>query len=472
MKKNNKYRSHKARRIARKRFLRKTRRKQNKRKQRRLIQERGSQAISSAQSRIANREKLISRQLPPNISYLISCSKSDFHESSLKSSIPDNDGVFVVPKIFSIVDNPKESYRFLRELVSALIHQIFPIVNLDYSACESLDLNTQVFMDIILKDIIAFNRVRRAFSLPTNVKKISLVKMVNDDIKKLLFSVGSPAVHRNRTIKYDDIIPYKLCIHDREIGRSPLRIKEQKDIDTTKLVEYVLECLKKLNRALTPDKLEDLCNVIGEILINAEEHSTTKYRFSIGYFHEHKVDGNHFGVFKLVILNLGKTIYEKFKDPECPNQGIVAKMKKLSEQYTRRSFFRPSAFEEETLWTLYALQEGVTSVDPERFKKRGNGSIQFIESFFNMKGKAKVADRDSKMTILSGNTNITFDGTYNISTGQVGGEEFKFMTFNTTRNIEDRPDTKYVKFVDNYFPGTIISANILFNEEVTEEVAK
>jgi hypothetical protein len=40
-----------------------------------------------------------------------------------------------------------------------------------------------------------------------------------------------------------------------------------------------------------------------------------------------------------------------------------------------------------------------------------------------------------------------------------------FMIFNKSGSIEDKPDSKYVKYVDNYFPGTIISAQILFNED-------
>ena len=216
---------------------------------------------------------------------------------------------------------------------------------------------------------------------------------------------------------------------------------------------------------MTGDKLEDLSTVIGEILINAEEHSTTKFRFSIGYFHKIEIEGKQFGVFRLAILNFGKTIYEKFKDPDCPNQLVVQKMKALSERYTKKKFFFSKTFEEETLWTLYALQDGVTSVAPDRYIRRGTGSITFIESFFNIKGKMKEVDEFSKMVILSGNTNITFDGTYNTTQGTVKEEDFKFMTFNPSGSLEDKPDSKYVKYVDNYFPGTIISAKILFNED-------
>jgi hypothetical protein len=411
-------------------------------------------------------ENIINKWLPVNISYILSCEDSDFHIDKVVKNIPDNGGVFKVPREFSIVDHPNESYKFIQNILGALVLQKFTKIDIDYSECKRVDLGAQVLLDIILKDIILFfNRCKGFKPTRPRVKEINGVNFKDKNVQKLLFSVGSPAIHSNSTVSFPDIIPYKLCIHDREVDGDPIAIREQKDLDTTRLIDYVIDCLKSLGRTLTGDKLDDLSTVIGEILINAEEHSTTKYRFSIGYFHKIELNGRQFGVFRLAILNFGKTIYEKFKDPNCPNKSVVANMKALSERYTTKKFFFSKTFEEETLWTLYALQDGVTSVAPDRYKRRGTGSIAFIESFFNIKGKMKEVDEFSRMAILSGNTNITFDGTYNTVPRLVDGEEFKFMTFNKSGSLEDKPDQKYVKYVDRYFPGTIISAKILFNED-------
>ncbi len=457
-------------RIAQKRFLNKIKRKRLKKCRRRQFQKDFSEFAKKYKHRSNTKafsiEDAIDQWLPPNISFLLNSFESDFHQSKLRKNIPKNNGVFRVPKQFTIIDKPKESFRFLQQLTAALVYQTYPRIRLDYNECERADLGAQILLDIILMDIIKFYKKCNQSLLTTpKVHDIGGINVNNEVVRKLLFSVGSPAILNNNSVHFDDIIPYKLCIHDREKHGDPLKIREQKDIDTTTLVDYVLECLSRLNREITPEKLDDLCTVIGETLINAEEHSTTKYRFSIGYFQETKNDGKHLGLFRLVILNFGKTIYEKFKDPECPNKDIILKMKNLSESYSKRNIFLRKEFEEETLWTLYALQEGVTTIAPEVNRKRGNGSIQFIESFFNIKGIKMESDSVSKLTILSGNTNITFDGTYNIIERPVNGENFKYMTFNESGNIEDKPDAKYVKFVENYFPGTIINAKILFNED-------
>ncbi len=452
-------------RIAQKRFQRSLKSKEKQKAKRRSYQV----DFTAAKKSLGNDtsyENIFDKWLPSNLKYLLSCEESDFNYDKVTKNIPDNNGIFKVPKQFTLLDNPKESYTFIKNILGALITQKYRIINLDYSECERLGLGAQVFLDIILKDVIKFfNRCKRYKSTNPKVDEIGGINVVNENVQKLLFSVGSPVILSNRSIRYKDIVPYKLCIHDREINGDPVKIREQKDLDTTKLVDYVLDSLKTLNRTLTSDKLDDLSTVIGEILINAEEHSTTKNRFSIGYFHEMNGDGRHYGVFRLVILNFGQTIYEKFKDPNCPNQSVVQKMRAISEKYNKRKFFVFKEFEEETLWTLYAMQDGVTSVAPQRYKKRGNGSIQFIESFFNIKGPMKEFDDVSKMTILSGNTNITFDGSYNITTGMIDDEEYKYMTFNDSGSIEEKPDSRFVKYVNNYFPGTIISAKILFNED-------
>lgn len=258
----------------------------------------------------------------------------------------------------------------------------------------------------------------------------------------------------------------------------PLRVgtfdsPSQRERDNTDLVDYIIACLDKCNRVLTGDAEKELSEIIGEVLANAEEHSSTKKRFVIGYFTYSPEDASILGTFHLVIFNFGDTIYQKFKDPCCPNQHVVRQMTELSEQYLSKGWFQSligkPGFEEETLWTLYSLQQGVT-----RFKgwHRGNGTMEFIESFFALKGD-NLPDEDSRMTLFSGNTRITFDGTYTPETVSKLNEDatqadIKLMTFNRSCRIDEQPDRKFVNFTDNFFPGTMIVAKIRIKNSNTE----
>ncbi|MDV6169501.1 hypothetical protein R1T16_13780 [Flavobacterium sp. DG1-102-2] len=412
-------------------------------------------------------ENQLVKWLPYNLTYILTHEQAKFFEDvALTSSFSDLYTV-KVPKNFCLISNSKISYKFIKELTAVLLSDRYRQVEIDYHDCKSIDLSAQIFMDIILQDIHRFiNKRNRHRKTRAFIKGMSGINITNPDIQKILFSVGSPAIIHKKTHYFSDIVTYKLCTHNKASAK--IENAKRKEIDTTELVEYVIASLKTLNKTLTGDSLEDLSTVIGEILINAEEHSTTNYRFSTGYFQ--KIDNEKldsaYGIFHLVIMNFGESIYEKFLSPECTNTAILSKMKTLSQKYTVNNWFTQK-FEEETLWTLYALQEGITSVSTTKYR-RGNGSIRFIESFFNLKSLDSEDDKISRLSILSGNTNIIFDGKYKISEKIVGAEKFKVMTFNSSGNIEDKPNKKYVKRASNYFPGTIITAKILISKDDIE----
>lgn len=401
--------------------------------------------------------KIIKQHTRPEFSdtikYLASKQKAFVKESV---QIPE-DGIFEVPQIFSLTENDTESFLFLKRLFYTLHQDKLETIILDYKNCERIDLDASICMDILLQEFILHIRKCRQKRYPLVTQQI-IPKNYNKNINvlKTLFSIGAYSTLRGIRIPFTDIIPYPLCTGYKRRKNAGA----QREIDITRLMEYVLLCLKRSNKELTAEAEDNLYKVIGEILINAEEHSDMDRRYSIGFF-QHNGDNNdneHEGVFNLVIFNFGQTIYEKFKDINCPNQTVVKQMQALSETYTKKNFFLKSEFEEETLWTLYALQEGVTS---HKDWKRGNGSIRFIDSFFKLKGNLQH-DNFSKMAIMSGNARILFDGSYGIIEKHKEGQRkpSKLMTFNTSGGFDDKPDKKFVSFADNYFPGTMIVAKI------------
>ncbi|MBS0645577.1 MAG: hypothetical protein JSR97_03165 [Verrucomicrobia bacterium] len=368
------------------------------------------------------------------------------------------DGIFQVPRHFSLAAEYHESFVFLKRLFHALYSDKYDWITLDYSNCEKIDLDASVCMDTLVDQFfrhINLCRHRRAPRKCLGLKPINFKK--HEEVYKVLFSIGAFKNFSPIQAKFDDIIPFPLLKGDNS---SPT-LASDKEIETTKIVDYIVESLSSMNRSLTWQAEDNLSKVVGEALINAAEHSGHQYRYSIGYF-QHTYDEIaktlNAGTFNLVIFDFGNTIYEKFKSAEATGLEVVSQMKQLSQAYTAKSLFKTRKFEEETLWTLYSLQEGVTSV-PD--KQRGNGSIRFIESFFNLKGDNQH-DNQSFLTIISGNTRITFDGQYPLIEVERGNQKqfYKMMTFNESGKIEDLPDEKYVNFTDHFFPGTMIVAKI------------
>lgn len=419
------------------------------------------------------RYELIDQYVPYNLHHLLFASDSPFALKKLKadSSIHSDSGVILIPNPFSLCENPDATIHALLQVVKAFfVEQGNTNVFFDYAGCHSIGIETQAFMDVILSEYRKFLQKcankPRLVAIKTFPVGFGGKNMLDTDLQKLMFSVGSPANLGIKKKEFDDVLKLPMRSHNALTKHDRESIIIQKEIDTTEIVDYVIACLGKMRKTLTPDKKNDLSTVVGEILINAEEHSTFRHRFSMAFFREQNVDGKHFGLLRFVILNFGATIYEKFsKNDDCP-PAIKERMRALSQQYTKHNFFKDNEFDEETLWTLYALQQGVTSVPG---KRRGSGTIQFIRSFFNIKGSLD-ADSVSKMVILSGNTEIIFDGKYGITERTDGKNRFNMMTFNNTGSIEDMPDKRYVRHSKHFFPGTIITASILLNENDVKEI--
>jgi hypothetical protein len=376
----------------------------------------------------------------------------------------DDTSTFELPTVFSLTEDEysADSLFFLKRMFHALYHQPIQKIVLDYSKCERVDVDASVCLDILMNDYVHYYKQCRRKRHDIVLTQIGITNVKNNNIKKVLLSIGTFAIIRGIKAEFADVVPYPLCIADNTHPHA----SSLREVHITELVDHVIKCMKKMKKELMAQAEEDLFKVIGEVLINAEEHSSCKKRYSIGYFQDSSDSGEHVGIFNLVILNFGQTIYEKFSDPDCPNQKVVQRMKELSNSFTKNGLFSKAEFEEQTLWTLYALQEGVTSKSDW---KRGNGSIRFIESFFNMKG-SREKDNISHLSIVSGNTRIKFDGTYCIKEVPKGQpiKNFKMMTFNKEGDIEAKPDSNFVTFADNYFPGTLISAKICIKENNTQ----
>lgn len=405
-----------------------------------------------------NRSKEHFRFLTPNIVFLKSIKKL-FSEKDCPNTI--SDGRIMVPECFSLMDNYEESFDFLKQLFVLLSHGRSNRIILDYKNCTRIDVDASLCMDVLLREFITYidNCKKKRYNV--NPKKIGPDNLINENVDKVLYSVGAQrnlgGIHK----EYPDVIALPVLTNSKNNPRQ----NAITEVQTTQIVNYIKECLKKMNRTLSVEARTGLYKVLGEVMTNADHHCTMNNRYAIGFFQEIENEADHYGVFNFTILNFGKTIYQTFKDG-CENRKTVEQMTELSEDYTKRRFFVKADFEEETLWTLYALQEGVTS----KKERRGTGTVEYLHNFFNLKGDVSK-DNISQLVIVSGNTRIIFDGTYQMveKTDISRKRPLKTITFNNSGDIKDKPDRNFVKFAPNFFPGALISARILIKFENTLE---
>ena len=364
-----------------------------------------------------------------------------------------------LPPVFSLAHAPDESFQFLRDLFEHLHKAMIDELILDYRNCSRVDADASACMDVILRRFLEYySRVRKCRH-GKRIRNVGVDNMLNVQVLKSWFSTGTGQVVKGARAQFADMIscPLRICF------KSPHR-KGQKELTTTELVKYLIACLNKFDRQLNTEDRARFSNIIGEIVTNAEDHSSLPYNYSMGHYNEvREVDGQLSGRFQCVIFNFGKTIYERLKDPiDCKNKDILPDMERLSARYTEKRFFGmiDAPFEEETLWTLYALQDGVSSIEPGR----GNGTMQFIQDFLDL--RSRQPNKRSVLTLLSGNTRIELDGTHPPKEKiTAAGDTHTVITFNNSGTLEERPDAKYVTFASPYFPGTLLYADVYLTAE-------
>ncbi|RZK30726.1 MAG: hypothetical protein EOO61_18890, partial [Hymenobacter sp.] len=287
------------------------------------------------------------------------------HYKTLSPDTPDapaKTNCLYVPSTFSLTHAPKASFAFLRNLFHVLHQTTQPFLYISYKRCKQIDLDASVCMDVMLTRFLKHYRYLRR--IRPDLKCVKTIQGIDADteVAKFLHCTGTGQVLQGLQAKFPDIISSPLRI----AYKSPHR-KGVKEVTTTALVKHLQLCLSRFDKKLHAKDRERFSDIIGEVIANAEDHSSLPYNYSVGHFNEIKEEGEHFGRFQCVIFNFGKTIYERLKDPnDCKNKSILPEMERLSKRYTAKRWFglKDAPFEEETLWTLYALQDGVSSVAP------------------------------------------------------------------------------------------------------------
>src|SRR5580698_3382589 len=94
-------------------------------------------------------------------------------------------GHLFIPKCFSLIDNFRESFDFLKRLFVILQKQKLDEVILDYTNCERIDVDASICMDIILNDFVSYiMECRKIGHLEVFSKGIHPRNFERDSIKK------------------------------------------------------------------------------------------------------------------------------------------------------------------------------------------------------------------------------------------------------------------------------------------------
>lgn len=194
----------------------------------------------------------------------------------------------------------------------------------------------------------------------------------------------------------------------------------------------------------------NIANMVGEILDNAERHSTGDGDgdWTMAAFMAKRGEPDEPPAMKcyLAFLSVGRSIAETIEHASDP-------VKAFCNQYAS-AHARPGQ-SRETLVTIAALQDGVTSVIEAALAKRGGTGLQDTLDFVGELGGAPATGADVRVTIVSGQSCIRLR--HPTLLGRRDSRNRRVQWCNMTNDPALPPDREVAFDLPAHFAGTLVS---------------
>ena len=407
-----------------------------------------------------NKKKRKNKKYDPNKNYFLQSIKTlRVEKTKVQKTLEKNEfikkvdtinkkAIIKIPREFCFIRNPEQTLEVLKQINyffdKTKIEEIF----FDYSECELLGLDASVVTDVIVIDGLKYR------------KHLDIPSKLNGNFPKTNSAIQ--VFINSGLLKHLDISD---GVEDPLVERLEPFVKNKSSLDlTNEVILYYQKCLQRNGYELTSKGIDKFNNLVGEIIDNLGNHSGEDGDWFVsGHFAQR--ENNELGKGTLTFISFGNTIYESLKEPT-----VSPIIKKKLDAHTKchKKLFEIGSWDEETSWTVFALQYKISRFNSKADPDRGTGTIKFIQNF-SILGKTFENDKPL-MTILSGNTHILFDGTYNLKSKIVRNKEIPVIAFNKENDLRKRPDKKVVKLLKNKFPGTIITVEFFVDRRYLKSI--
>ena len=356
------------------------------------------------------------------------------------------------PERFSFIEEPDQAIEILETLVAASLHHATKRIYIQQDRCSLIDLCAEAAASALAIDACNHCRVSFGGQFPESSEQ-----------REIVIATGMP---RNLGISLPEPPGFlRFALHKgRRSNRERATISSEREKAATNLTEYVNRCLKEVGYSLSTRGAKYLADIVGEVINNAEEHSGLAEWWIAGYLRRR--DDREYGDCHVTIFNFGHTIHESLLTLPKASQ-LRQDIEELVRIHAKAGYFQRSRWSEEGLWTLYALQEGVSrhNTESDRIGDRGIGTADMID-FFQRLGRTQSPDRSPKMSVVSGQTHIVFDDRYRLAPQTTeSGEKRRIIAFNDDNDFRKPPSDQHVRRLERRFPGTLISLRFYIDQE-------
>ncbi len=347
-----------------------------------------------------------------------------------------------LPEVFSLGHNTDPSLQAVAELAGYCLDRSTRTVWIDQRSVKTLGYGADCLMAALAGEASQKFRIRFNGLFPHD-----------PDLRDIVRATGVP-----RALGMVDGVTEGFrrlsLLHGRREATAGWR-STSIEYAATHCTAYLNECLEDFGVALSPVGEELFAGLLGEVLTNAVEHSQIGEWWMSGYLRQR--ESGDYGECRIVIFNLGDTIFQSMQRLPV-GAPLRNEIQQLIDHHRRWSFFKSGSWTPESLWTVYALQGGVSRFhNGERMGHRGTGTVRMIEFFQELSSSRPDVPRP-EMTILSGGTLLRFDGTYRMQPAvTISGQTRSVIAFNDENDLGKPPNRNYVLRRKRSFPGTMVS---------------
>jgi hypothetical protein len=389
-------------------------------------------------------------------------------------AIRDLNGVWTIkiPKVFSFLRKPEDVLDVIYSIVKVSDDKA---LFFDHSELEEMDLGASILLDVVVMNL------RREWIARGEKFQLGGLLPNNDEMRDVFICTGltrhlkiasvEPSLELKKNFKQFALF------EGRKTRRHELSSTDQ-EIAATRLAKHVNSCIELAGRyTLGIEGQRQLLKWAGEIIANAEDHSGQNEWFAMAYMRpvavsqqgKPEVKDQIIGECQLAIFGFGSTLYESLSASSTPAE-TRDNIWRLTKKH--QPFFSISTrYNAMDLWTLYALQDGVSrfSTRPGQ-TSRGKGTVEMIEAF-QILGKTLDPTKKAEMSLISGFSRIYFDDTYHLREQMVEGGKRKIIAFNAENDLELKPDPAHVHALTAKMPGTLLTCKFYIDSRYLEKLA-
>lgn len=369
-----------------------------------------------------------------------------------------NNTKITIPKSFNLCENYGQTVKIIRDIVYSMKHNMGEEIEINFSKCQNVDQSALFLLQITRLELQDdFSDLDKRMKVLSSKIKFKVVQSSNPKVNLHLLLCGYlPGANLK-----DGIVPIDTIGFVKGSKSQKHYFENKKGIIGTRIVNYLNRCLFDNGHSLTATGKNELGNMIGEILNNAEDHSPLNtWYVTANYYQDKDSKGSEkksqVGVLNLSFLNFGYSIYEGLEQTKDENIEVYSYLDDAFNTLEKGSFTK------ENLFTLYALQDGVSRLKFED-NSRGTGTMTFINCFYSI-GDYENKDRliSPQLSVLSGKTQLFCTNKYRPQ--QQSNGDF-LLSLNKENDLTLPPDKKNLHSLRQKFPGTILSVRFCLNNE-------